>query len=589
MIVAGLRVRGACGVLSAAAVAAACGCATAVAPSRPAAEFPKAEALAAIEAKVAPTFAVAEGPLPEVAWTVELPAGADAPDDTWTPATAWDQAVAAALGRSGKNPRLTRSLTCVARELGRYVLETQKPPPAGLRAFILGACGSFAPEVGITSLHGEVPPAVTDDALLGSWKGQIDGDLVKPLPARISHAGFFLQRRGNTAMGVLAYAVMAAELKPLSPVAGPAGTAGEITIEGHLEGEAQYVAGYVNHGRYGLDHCYVDPTVARPRFSVTCQVRAEDETARIDLVYAQPRRVLAVPFVQLLARRANATSLSYRPFAYAEPREVPNAEAFSRAAIEMLNRVRAETGLAPVRLATAQSAAAARLAGHYFAAASGQGRPEDMDTIALGLLAGWQVTSGQIRDGNFVSTLVPHTRDVGRWLSATLETPLGRSALLSEGIEELALGPMTLAEPEAVGAMAIGYRFHKGADHTADMRRLLLRAVLARRKRKLPDPKRLGIEVRMREELARVHAGQIQPMEALQAVLEDGSTKFGANMRGYVLETTSLDALEIPEEILTQSTLHLEIGVTHHRPPGAAWAQLVILVVFVEYNELRPV
>ena len=198
------------------------------------------------------------------------------------------------------------------------------------------------------------------------------------------------------------------------------------------------------------------------------------------------------------------------------------------------------------------------------------------------------MTSGPIRDGTFVSNLVPHTRDVGRWLSDTLEMPLGRAALLSAGIEELALGPVTLADPEAVGALAIGYRFHHGADHTADVRRLVLRAVLARRKRKLPDPKRLGIEVRMREELARVHAGQIQPMAALQAVLEEGSMQFGASMRGYVLETTSLDALEIPEEVLTQKTLHLEIGVTHHRPPGAAWAQLVILVIFVEYNELRP-
>jgi hypothetical protein len=31
----------------------------------------------------------------------------------------------------------------------------------------------------------------------------------------------------------------------------------------------------------------------------------------------------------------------------------------------------------------------------------------------------------------------------------------------------------------------------------------------------------------------------------------------------------------------------MEIGVTHHRPPGAAWAQLVILVIYVDYGDRR--
>jgi hypothetical protein len=571
-----------------ASAAALLGCATTAPPSKPAAEFPRPEALAAIEAKAPPTFRVTEGPIPAQGWTIELPEGDETVDDSWAPASEWDREVAAALTRAGKAPRLTRSMTCVARELGRYLLETQKPPPAGLRTFIIGACGGVAPQVGITHLHGEVAPEVPDSAILSRWKTSIDGALAKPVPDQASEAGFFLQRRGRAVVVLLAYAFQAAELKPVSRVAGRSGEPGEITVEGQLKGPAQYVAGYINQGRYGVGSCFVDPTVPRPRFRISCLMNPEDETARVDLVYAQPQRVLAVVFAQLLARRSGATHLSYREVSYAEPREVLDAAAFSLAAIEALNRVRGQASLPAVRLSTAQSASAARVAGHYFAAANGQGRAQEMDTIALGLLAGWQVTSGQIRDGNFVSTLVPHTRDVGRWLSATLEMPLGRSALLSDDIEELALGPVTLSDPEAVGAIAIGYRFHRGNDHTADVRRLIVRAVLARRKRKLPDPRRLGIEVRMREELARVYAGQIRPMEALHNVLEEGVLKFGANMRGYVVETTSLHALEIPEEILAQNTLHLEIGVTHHKPPGAAWAQLVILVIFIEYNELRP-
>ena len=50
-------------------------------------------------------------------------------------------------------------------------------------------------------------------------------------------------------------------------------------------------------------------------------------------------------------------------------------------------------------------------------------------------------------------------------------------------------------------------------------------------------------------------------------------------------EGTSLEALQIPPEVLKQPTLRLDVGVTHYKSPGAAWAQLVILVVFVDYGD----
>src|SRR5437773_10762299 len=98
-----------------------------------------------------------------------------------------------------------------------------------------------------------------------------------------------------------------------------------------------------------------------------------------------------------------------------------------------------------------------------------------------------------------------------------------------------------------------------------------------------PPARRAKMDQVLRDQLARVHTGQAQPMAVLQEVLETGVSRFGASMRGWVLEATSLNALEIPAEVLRQPTLHLEIGVTHFKPPGAAWAQLVIVVVFADY------
>lgn len=59
----------------------------------------------------------------------------------------------------------------------------------------------------------------------------------------------------------------------------------------------------------------------------------------------------------------------------------------------------------------------------------------------------------------------------------------------------------------------------------------------------------------------------------------DGTIRSGSFVSSY-----SPRGLELPPELLRQRALHLDIGVTHHRPKGAAWAQYVILVVFADYS-----
>jgi hypothetical protein len=86
----------------------------------------------------------------------------------------------------------------------------------------------------------------------------------------------------------------------------------------------------------------------------------------------------------------------------------------------------------------------------------------------------------------------------------------------------------------------------------------------------------------IRRELAYVQRGEQAPMDALNESLRAAAHRSGASMRGYVFEATSLDAMEFPPQILRKPHLYLELGVTHYKPPGAAWAQLVIVVVYVD-------
>jgi hypothetical protein len=200
------------------------------------------------------------------------------------------------------------------------------------------------------------------------------------------------------------------------------------------------------------------------------------------------------------------------------------------------------------------------------------------------LLAGWEV-AGAIRDGTFFSSVVPRTRDAGRWLDSALDTPLGRRALLARDIDEIALGPALFSGPDAIGSVVCGYRLHHGNDHSADVAALNRRIAAVRASAGLAAPSRLsGVGAVIARELAHVQDGTRGPVDALRVSLADAAerTRGGARMKGYVLETTSLDAIDLPKDLLKQRWLHLEIGVTHYKPPGAAWAQLVVLFVFEE-------
>ena len=559
-------------------------------PSKPVVEFPSAARLAAVESKPVTLPPIQSGEVPPEGWTVAPPEPAPAPApapaaDPWAPRGPYEETFAAAYTASQRKAALTRPMACAAAEIGRFFLEKQAPPPESLQSFLVAACGVFAPTVSYEWFKGQVPDRAPDEAVLPHWKNQIGAVMVGHLPANAKEVGFWFGRRHGRAVALVAHQSAPVELKPLSPVPD---FNGDLAIEGRLEGgDASYFAGYVNQGRFGVKRCLVDPSVLRPSFRVSCRVAADDETAWIQIVYAPPRSVLAQPIVQVLARRDPRKPLVYTQVPYAPSRPVTDAVSFGPAVLVWLNATRALAGLPPVRLAETQSATASRVARHYFAAALGpmgdgaSGALDDLNTIALGLLAGWQVV-GTIRDGTFFSTFVPRTRDAGRWVDAALSMPIGRIALMAPEIDEVAIGSALFDEPQAIGAIACGYRFHRDNDHTADVNHLLERITAARQRINLPPPVRLkGMDAVLRRELTRVQEGKGTPMTALQASLREASERNEAPTRGIVVEATSLDALEIPPQVLSQAHLQLEVGVTHYKPPGAAWAQLVIVVVYV--------
>src|SRR5262245_10385833 len=288
---------GKAGVL-AAAVAFASGCAGV--SSKPVVEFPSQAQLDALEGNPVTLPVYRTGEVPREGWSVEqATAPADAGDDLWLPRGAWEQAFASAYSAVGDGSSLTRAMACAARELGRFTLEKQAPPPEPLRQFMAAACGVFAPSVGLQFLQRAVSEDAGDDPLLGDAKEQILSALVAGLPPDARYVGFWFGRQGDRAVALAAFDATPVQLKPLSAVPD---ANGELTIEGRLDVDAVYVDGFANQGRFGVADCLVDPSVQRPEFRVTCRMAPGDDLAWMEVVYAPPRSVLAVPIVQVLAR-----------------------------------------------------------------------------------------------------------------------------------------------------------------------------------------------------------------------------------------------------------------------------------------------
>lgn len=135
----------------------------AVIPGKPIVEFPSRQALTEIESRPAALPSLTAGEIPVEGWTMEASYAARAPEEPWAPSGSWETAFATDVAEWTPRPHATRALSCAARELGRFILQTGAPPPERVRQFMMGACGSVAPLSGFHPLKGDAPDRVIVD------------------------------------------------------------------------------------------------------------------------------------------------------------------------------------------------------------------------------------------------------------------------------------------------------------------------------------------------------------------------------------------------------------------------------------------
>jgi hypothetical protein len=471
----------------------------------------------------------------------------------------------------------TEAMHCFAREIGRYRLEHHADPDHAFQRYARARCGASVASVSIGHLEGSAPEGIDDARLLEHWRAAAEQMIREQLVGGPRTAGIWLGRAGERAVAVLAVGRRELRIDELRTALAP----GErVAIRGEVLEPTQALAALVNRGRFGVAVCEADPEVALPRFHFECEPDPGDEHAWLTLSRTPPGRLLSTSALEVLIWPRGAPTRIYERPVYAPPLPMASAEALDGQIAELVNRLRAEAGAAPLAFEREQSATAGALAPHFFASLFGNDPQTNADLVLLGLLAGWDV-DGLIQDAHFSAAWAPQSTDLSRLLSEALESPVGRRTLLSPEVERIAVGSVVAGEggDSSLGALFVTYALFSEREHEQHARRVRERLAAKRAERGLGAPRHLHDVAPLAMRAASAVQAGAEPEDALQELLEASGEALGRSVHGWIVESSDLDRIEFPEEFVARPDLELAVGVSVRRPQGEPWGRYVVMIV----------
>jgi hypothetical protein len=494
-------------------------------------------------------------------WTVDPTDAKDTKADK-----SLEKNLALLTGISGDDLAFTPELRCTARELARFRAENGATPDERIDRFIMAACGRTA-NVHAFYSSATVPAKVKDEEIWKAWKGK----LKIPEEAKGKSAGAWMVRKGDK----VTIAVTFADPGPITVAT--ADESGKVVVTGTLPASAKRVVTYINQGAFGVAECESDPSVALPDFRMTCPMAEGDAWSWVQ-VLTHPEGHRLMHSVSLsIARRDD------KPITLTRPAHLGDLPPDTGAAIlDGVNRTRAQASLAPLVPALKQADVNTRVAPHFF----GAERAHEMrvaDDLALGMLAGWDVDGGTIRDGTFFAGLISGTKDAASWLALALEMPMGRHSLLAPEARKIAVGPAALDGGPAVGAVVTTYAMfdEQNVDHGVERGRAFGHINEARAKRGLPAVASLGPMPEVATLAQLVSEGKREGGEALDSALVFQSRRVRRSVRGWTAVSQDLDNFIVPPELLVPSQVPPQVGieVTHFKPEGSPWGAYLLYII----------
>lgn len=492
----------------------------------------------------------------------------------------WDELLVKVAESSRGGLTASPELRCAAIETARFFVQHGGYPTDGLRDHLLGRCGSTLPSAELHTLDVQVPEGTSQKELQALLERAFESRIPE-LSRYQGGAGLGVAQGNGRASLVLYRGQPQVRLDPWSPLV----EGDRFVISGTFLSEASRAIGLITRGRLGVSPCEPDRSVDLPRFVLTCGMAEQDQQARFELVAGRPSEVLMQPMLRLFPRRSEQAGLVYEPTLIAAVDAAGSTESasagrdFRGQLFASLNRVREIARLSPVTLETRQSEQNTLLASHLYDASS-TNDSERTNQIALGLLAGWEV-SGTIAGGGIFAQAQGGSRDAERWLADALQSPMGRWTLLDPRISHLAIGSAPL-EPNGLQAVVTGYALFGSADHSSDEDRVFELLTELRRARGLSAPLRASRQATMTAVLSKINAGTLSPHSAMDQALRAEVTTTGTAHSAWILETNDLTNLPLQHELMRTQPIEVQVGVTHYKPEGAAWGQYVVLFVIRE-------
>jgi hypothetical protein len=290
---------------------------------------------------------------------------------------------------------------------------------------------------------------------------------------------------------------------------------------------------------------------------------------------------------ETLTRPSDDRLVEFRRAPVIDPTPIEGQQAFIPALVRELNRIRRRGRLTELVLDQSQSAVASRLAGPFFASHLGSLEPAIADTVALGVMAGWEV-DGVIKESSFGATLVFQTSDLAHWLTYALEEPFVRSTLLSPDASRVALGPVVSEGQEYLGAIVASYVLFGIGSYEVERAGLHERLRGEFMSRGVPVP-RLATQIEQcsTDMSVLVRGGQVTPAEALDRILNYASKMLNTEVRGWYFELGSLDAIAFPEDLFQHDVRHVALAVNHYQPSDGAWGRYVVFLLAVGEIRMR--
>ncbi len=490
--------------------------------------------------------------------------------NSWELAPADATAANPLLGRGSAKLRPSLELGCAAREMARFLVQQGGMPDEHLQHHLLGQCGATTVEPSLQYWSVDLTGPASDQELLAGLRAPL-GKALASSQDEPTDVGSAFVRDSRRAVFVLISAKRVIEIEPIQPV----GADGTVVITGRLLTRGTGLHGLVTQGEFGVGQCANDRTLKLPRFRVTCQLAQDDASAWIELRIRPPERLLLRGVLRYRARR----NAELEPFSVPEPD--PSASAapgqdFRQRLAAAINAVRAKAGLGPLQFAERQSRAHEKLAPYFFAGGDDE---EFLDDIALGLMAGWEVP-GIIRDGSFYGAALSGTLSVERWLGHLLQYPGARTLVFDPSARVLAVGPLIDEKHASIGALLSTYSFYESDNHDQE-RQWLIERIARLRQARGTAPARATQDPELGEAARRVRKGA-EVETALNDALSAISNRDRKSVQAMVLETLSLGDLVLPPELATRPRLEYAVEVTHTRRGGAAWGNLVIMIVISE-------